>query len=101
MSQTSTKKEKEVGINNHDDFNQALLECQAQIESEPYPMLEVAPEFFKALTKGRDLPSITYGNPGVRIFKIGTMDDVLDYEDVPADVMRERELKRINAETKK
>lgn len=103
MSQTSIKKEspKELGINTHEEFNSKLLEAQGNIDQDPYPMLEVTPEFMRALTKGRDFSSITYGHPGVRVFKTGTTDDVLDYEGVSADEMREREIKRISAERKK
>jgi hypothetical protein len=98
MSQT-IKKQSELktdGIDNHDDFNAAVLEAQAQISEDPYPFVEVSDRFFKALSKGRELKSLTYGNPGIRVFKAGTIDSVLAEERLPAEKFRELEIKRIN-----
>lgn len=100
MSQMNIKKDaqKELGINSTDEFNLAILEKQANIDEEPYPMLEVSEPVFKAITKGRLVNSITYGDPGVRVFKAGTMDDILDSEEISAEKRHEQEIRKISAE---
>lgn len=101
MTQVNTKKEKSDHPNSMVDFNDALLELQAHIHEEPMPTMEVDPKFFLALCKGRVQESITYGNPGVRVFPAGKMDDVLDAENVTAEKYHEREIRRISAEANK
>lgn len=93
MTQTMNKQETKA-IDNHQDFNSALLEKQAGIVDDPNPYLEVSEKFFKALSKGRDLRSMTYGDPGVRIYRIGTKEEIDLEEKMPADKFREIELKR-------
>lgn len=103
MTQTSIKKEaqKELAIDNYDDFNAAILDLHTHIDEDPRPTLEVSERFFLALAKGRPINSMTYGNPGVRIFKKGMMDQILSEERMPAEKHRETEIKRISAEANK
>lgn len=84
------------GIDNHGDFNEALLEAQGNVEHEPNPYLEVTEKFFLALSKGKSIQSMTYGDPGVRIFKFGMAEEILSYESLPADKHRDLEIKKIS-----
>lgn len=83
-------------IDTHEAFNEALLEAQANIVDNPYPTIEVTDRLFQALAKGRSADSMTYGDPGVRIFKVGKMDQILKEESMTADQHRELEIRRFN-----
>lgn len=96
VSEKSASVEKSSVIDNHDDFNSALLDLQSNIDQDKYPHLEVSEQLFMALSRGRKLDSMTYGHPGVRIFKEGTSDDILEYESVSAEKHREREIWKIS-----
>jgi hypothetical protein len=99
MSQANTKKQTELKvleIDNHDDFNAAVLEAHTNIDDDPYPVLEVSERFFNALAKGKKIDSLTFGHPGVRVFKTGTADEILDQEKMPADRRREIDIRKIS-----
>lgn len=90
MNQVSTKKVKEdtpesTAINSWDAFNQAVVRAQGNILMEKNPIIEVTPEFIKAVSGGRDVDSCTYGKPAVRVFKDGMASAILAREDMNTD----------------
>lgn len=95
---TTTKKEKEsskeMGIDNYDDLNEAVMDIHRNIDRHDEPSLEVTEKLFSALTRGKVANSLTYSDPGVRIFKTGTSDQILKEEKMLAEDFRELEIKR-------
>lgn len=98
---TPTTEKKTKPIDNYDEFNEAILDIHRNITEYHDPSLEVSEKFFLALTKGKDLRSMTWGDPGVRIFKSGTMDEILSEENLPAEQYRDLEIKRKREAKKK
>jgi len=81
-------------IDTHQKFEMAVIRAQANILSDPDPSIEVSPEFMQALSSGRDLESMTYGRPAVRVFKAGARDRILSEEGMTADEYYNLEVKR-------
>jgi hypothetical protein len=95
MSQTNTKKQKEPGaLDNYRDFDEALMAIHRDPEMHDEPFLEVTEELFSALTRGQKTPYLTVGQPGVKVFKIGTRDSIESEEAMPAEAFRDLEIKR-------
>jgi hypothetical protein len=102
MSQTSTKKVKSEmddahvssAINDWKAFDQAVIKAQGNILTDPHPSIEVAPEFIKAISGGHDVDSITYGKPGVRVFKEGLREQLLDIESQNNEAYYDYEMKK-------
>lgn len=62
-------------IANYQDFQAAVSKAQMQGEDgDRY--VEVSDVFFKLLTKGKPTPYISYGNPTVKVFRTGTIDEI-------------------------
>lgn len=99
MSQTvTTKKEKELGIDNYDDFQKALMSIHAQTSGETH--IEVTPKLFAALSQGRATNYLTYGSPGVKVYLHGTRGDIEAEERMGLDEFRTLEIKRKRGEAK-
>lgn len=47
--------------------------------------LEVTPEVFDYICSDKNSDSLTWGKPGVRVFKAGTVDEILKRENMKAD----------------
>lgn len=108
MNPTTTKKSKtesleseSTAINDWKTFDQAVIKAQGNILSERNPTVEVTPEFIKAISGGHDVDSITYGKPGVRVFKEGMAKGILDREAMDTDSYYDFEIKKKNAEARK
>jgi hypothetical protein len=104
MSTNMSKREKEVikeepketGINTYEDFQQAVMEIHQNIDQYENPILEIGEKLFGAIAKGKQIDSMTYGDPGIRLFKVGTKQRILDEEKMPADKFRDLEIRRKN-----
>lgn len=96
MNKTMNDK-KESLIENYDDFRDAIMEIHRNIDENPRPTLEVSDKFFSALVKGRKVDSITYGDPGVRVYRVGHKDRLDKEERLSAEAYREIQLKKENA----
>ncbi len=71
-------------IANYQDFQAAVSKAQMQGEDgDRY--VEVTDVFFKLLTKGKNTPYISYGNPTVKVFREGTVDEIEKSESRSAD----------------
>lgn len=97
MSQTSTKKEV-TALDNYRDFDEALMAIHRDPDMHDDPYLEVTEKLFLSLTKGQKTPYLIVGNPGVRVFKVGTKNQIEGEEDMTAEAYRELEIKRKRGE---
>lgn len=71
----------DVTIDNTEDFRLAV--GTAQMDGIEY--VEVGEKLFKYLLRGAKTRYLTYGNPGIKVFLKGTMDDILDEEEMSAE----------------
>lgn len=76
-----TKEEDFKVIDNPTDFQYAV--GNAQMSGRTY--LEVSDELFNYLVKNNNTQYLTYGNPGIKIFKEGTMEKILAFESLSPD----------------
>lgn len=99
MNQMSTKKEKEPkAIDSYKDFDEAMMAIHRDPEMHDEPYLEVTEKLFSALTKGSKTAYLTVGNPGVKVFKTGTREQIEAEEALPADAFRDLEIRRKRGE---
>lgn len=75
------KEEKVEVIDDPTEFQMAISKAQM----EGVDSLEVTERIFNWLIKNNKTASLTYGNPGVRVFKTGTKDSILNEEKMNAE----------------
>jgi hypothetical protein len=78
---------KEV-IDNPQDFQAAI--GHAQMAGQDY--VEVSDRMFSYLVKNSATEYLTYGNPGVKVFKEGTRDKIVEFESLNPDEQVRRKL---------
>lgn len=99
MSQATTKEtKKDEGISSYDAFEKAIMKAHAMAESDPH--LIVSEELFQALANGRKTNYLTYGSPGVKVYRAGTKADIDAEENMGLVEFHEREIKRKRGEIK-
>lgn len=94
MSQTIKKEKEPTALDNYDDFNNAVLEIHRTTSPGDEPCLEVSEKLFGALTRGQKTSYLTYGQPGIKVFKVGTQDQIEREEAMPAEANRDLQIKR-------
>ena len=73
-------------IDNPTDFHTAI--GHAQMAGRDY--LEVSGDLFNYLVKNHKTPYLTYGNPGVKVFKEGTRQKIMEFEKLNPDEQQRR-----------
>lgn len=90
-------------ISNYTELDAAVIDIHRQYEdmhpSDRY--LEVTDMFFKALTKGQKTSYLTYGKPGIKIYRSGTKAECDAEDNMSADDARIKEIKERQAEAAK
>jgi hypothetical protein len=66
-------------VDNPEDFRVAI--GHAQLSGKDY--IEVSEPLFNYLVKNNQTEYLTYGSPGVKVFKEGTKDKILNMENLP------------------
>ncbi len=79
------KEETEPVIDNPEDFRIAL--GNAQMDGKEF--IEVSPKLYSYLLKNAKSPYITYGDPGIKVYKAGTREDIEREEAMSAEMRAE------------
>ncbi len=99
MSQTTTKKEETTtGIDSYKDFESAIMEIHSRSPHDPHVV--VSDRLFQALANGRATNYLTYGSPGVKVYKTGTKQVIDAEEAMGLTEFHELEIKRKRGEVK-
>lgn len=68
-------------LNDFQDFEKAYRRAVMEKRT----TLEVTPELFDYLCEDKNSASLTWGKPGVRVFKTGTVTEILKQEEMRAE----------------
>ena len=71
----------ELAIDNPEDFRMAI--GNAQMEGLDY--IEVTEKLFSYLVKNNKTNYLTYGEPGIKVFKVGTREEIQRLENMSAE----------------
>lgn len=88
---TLTSSDEKKPIDNYQDF----LGAYGEAVVEGIGHVEVTQKLFDYLCKDKHSKALTYGKPGIKVFIAGTMDDVLDDEEMSADEFYVKDIKRL------
>jgi hypothetical protein len=94
------------------NFANGAIETIEQVASNPHEfqvmvgkaqmsqdrVVEVTAELFDYLLNGQKAPFIMYGNPGVRVYKVGTRDEIERREDMTLDQIAQLRAKDMETE---
>lgn len=69
-------KEGKVAIDNPDDFKNALFDIQTMIDDPKEKFVIVTEKLFNYLSKKHKTEYLTYGDPGIKVYKEGTKEDI-------------------------
>lgn len=72
-------------LDNPEEFRTAI--GQAQMNN--VHALEVTDKLFRYLTRDSDSPFITYGDPGIKVYKVGTRQDIEGRQNMTAELYHE------------
>ena len=82
-----------------EQFERKLVDVQADYPLDgDIPIIEVTKELFQALLKGRKGAYLTYGDPGVKVFVQGTVEDIEREENLSADEFHRLSIERMRAD---
>lgn len=90
-------------ISSYSELDAAMIEIHREY-NDIHPedrYVEVTDVFFKALTKGQKTSYLTYGMPGIKIYRAGTKAECDADDNLPADEARIKEIKERQAEAAK
>jgi len=86
---------KDIGIDNYDDFRNALANAQFRIKSGVSDHIEVSERLFRELVSGQETPYLTYGDPGIKIYIKGTKSSIDTLEKMSAQEHYEHTMKEM------
>lgn len=88
-----------IAIDNYEKFNDELMRLQKSYSNENRELhMEVSEDFFKVLAMGQKTNYITYGRPGVKVFREGTKEAMIAEDNLSAEEHKELVFKRRSKE---